>query len=490
MVTILLVLRCTLSCVPLNNRRDELYNNRRKLQDALKFLKSKGFSEEEIFNEHRSDGFAASAPCRDDFGLPILGEVGCNPYKEKMKGKLDSSDGPPLVHKVFEDLPGCGNQLPPPAGEGSGPGVNPPPSGDKSWVNVLKFENVESTSVKFGYFPPEKTGVVEPPVEVLKMGNDKYINCVVGTFTKGVKSYKEVMEFATAMWGKKGLLKVFQKDSRTFVLKFACDSSRDLVLSRGTWYVGRRPMVVTRWGVKPGLDCVDSIPLWIKLANVPDSYWTEEGLSRLASVVGKPLGADALTSKLDLCQFAKIQVLYKLGEPLPDEVSAIVLDPFTEVKSVVQVSISYPFRPLFCSGCKSLGHSIGACPNVTRVWVKKDAQGSSSSISTGAQETPVVNENVVGGPALGTVEKPLGDVPVTDVGVQENWVEVKRKSRGGTPLDTSPSPPRTFKNLKIVDEIEKKKGVATASNTPVRLTKSQKKRLRQHKGSKSPPPST
>lgn len=130
-------------------------------------------------------------------------------------------------------------------------------------------------------------------------------------------------------------------------------------------------MVVTEWGAKPRVSKITSMPFWIKLTNVPECYWTEEGLSRLASVVASPIGVDALTSKLDLLQFAKLCMKYEIGDPLPNEISASVLDPSTDEMYTAKIQVSYHVRPLSCSGCKSLGHTIGACPVSKIHWVQK-----------------------------------------------------------------------------------------------------------------------
>lgn len=238
-------------------------------------------------------------------------------------------------------------------------------------------------------------------------------------------------------------------------------------------------MVVTCWGVKLGKDCISSMPIWIKLTDIPDSYWTEEGLNRLASVVGKPLGADNLTSKLEMLPYAKIQGLYKLGDPLPNEVAATVLDPVTEQKYVAKVNIVYPFRSLFCSGCRFLGHSVGPCPSVTIIWVKKDAQGETTTPDvTNNQQEPVI------------ILEP-GDCATGDKGQESNtgftengandWTKVKRRNKGalGSP-DVSPTPPCTFKNLKVVDEVDIRKEMLLVND--LGLTRSQKKKLRHLKG--------
>lgn len=471
------------------HERDALYATRSKLMGVLSFLRKKGFTEEQIYADMVKDDLQQSMPKRDDFGLPSSRVVHKqNPFKDKMKGKEDANE-------VFDENPqgestkmqGATNAS---VKEGhkedlvSKGEVKPQGPAVKSWANVL--QNDKEVKAKFGYYPLEKDcNVVEPPLDVLKKGNEKFRCCVVGTFTKGTKSYRDVADFARKMWSGRGLLKVLQKDINTYVLQFDSEVNRDVVLARGTWYIGRRPMVVTCWGMKPGLDCITAIPLWIKLNNVPDSYWTEEGLSRLASVVGKPIGADDLTAKLYLLPFAKIQVLYKLGDPMPNEIQACVLDPVTEQKSFVKVEVVYPFRPLFCSGCSSLGHSIGACPKVTRVWVKKDStqvgnnsKHEDSTDTTPSEVVPPVTEHV----------KP---VEINEA----SWTEVKRKKAPVAEVsspEVSPSPPRTFRNLKNVDEVEKKSGAVAkppVERSTGRLTKSQKKKLKLQKGS-SPTPTS
>ncbi|KAL1818304.1 hypothetical protein ACET3Z_013173 [Daucus carota] len=62
-----------------------------------------------------------------------------------------------------------------------------------------------------------------------------------------------------------------------------------------------------------------------------------------------------------------------------------------------------------------------------------------------------------------------------------SWTEVRRKKSAPVDPEVSPSPPRTFKNLRNVDEVDKRK--ANGGGSPARLTKSQKKKLRLQKGS-------
>lgn len=119
-------------------------------------------------------------------------------------------------------------------------------------------------------------------------------------------------------------------------------------------------MVVSAWGGNVGKESVQSIPLWF---NIPDCYWTSEGLSRIASVIGEPLCADSLTSKLELLPIAKMCVKYQLRNPLANVIKVVDLYPIACEKSVVEVSIFYPSH-----------HKVAACPMARRISVVKEMQ--------------------------------------------------------------------------------------------------------------------
>ncbi|KAL1831087.1 hypothetical protein ACET3Z_000738 [Daucus carota] len=123
----------------------------------------------------------------------------------------------------------------------------------------------------------------------------------------------------------------------------------------------------------------------------------------------------------------------------------------------------------------------GACPRVNRVWVKKDPVNADKS----SGNEPVAPQNVEpssvvlnGAPVAASVQG------VTNTANEETWTEVKRKKDLLNVQEASPSPPQTFRNLKNVDEIDKRKGAPVGSNS--RLTKSQKRKLRLKQGTESP----
>lgn len=370
--------------------------------------------------------------------------------------------------------------------------TNDVPSLKPLWSSIVKDPPLQANKVQFEYYPrPEGITVVSPPVEILKEGNDKFKFCIVGKFSKGAKSYKSVVDFATRFWEKRGLLNVYQKDRYEFLFKFNSKEALNKVLAQGTWYIEGQPMILKAWGRASD---VNTIPLWVKFSKVPDCYWTSKGLSWLGSTIGRPICADNLTSKLEVLPFAKLCVDYKIGDDLPDRIEVEVLDPVSEDITVEEVLVDYPFKPLVCSGCRSLGHKVGACPTTKRKWVVKDKSKAQSTQSDEVHNDTNNDDNNACEVQEHTVDN---SVSADGTNVTETWVEVTRKNKQPcsilkTPvthtaapaiIDPSVSPdldtpaaPVLFRNV-VVDEIDEKIG---------KLSKSQRKKRKKAQGSASP----
>lgn len=486
------------------HEREALISTKSKLTDVLRFLRKKGFSEAQIYEDLACDGFAHTILARNEFGLPdssslkqgdlknelpkcageVLGNVphsnsvvngsplvAQDPFKDKMKQKADGSS-----HVADTMLHGDGPV--------SGADNTPKPS----WSAVVK-NNITDEVISFDYCPMAPgASMVTPPSDVLKKGVEKFKYCLVGSFSKGTLNFSKVMEIAKKAWDSRGLCSISQKDSHTVLFKFNTERDMNAILARGTWYFDRKPLILTAWGTDLGVGKVTSIPLWVKFKNIPDYYWTREGLSCIASSVGPPICADKVTSQLNPVQFAKLCVKYTVGDPLPESVKVALMDVNTMELSkneFATVELSYPQRPLVCSGCKSVGHLVGACPTVKRIWVKKpqvknmDVKPSSDkkepSTNPPAQDCPdhneehlaCVNEPVAqaianSGPSKGATVEPAGN--------NEEWTTVGGKKLKGDPSHSTV----TAQQMPIYAAISKS------------LSKSQLKKAKKSGGKSSP----
>lgn len=65
-------------------------------------------------------------------------------------------------------------------------------------------------------------------------------------------------------------------------------------------------------------------------------------------------------------------VHYSVSNELPSKIQVVSLYHVIEEKIIEDVLVSYMNKPLICTVCHTLGHLIGACPEVTRKWDRKE----------------------------------------------------------------------------------------------------------------------
>lgn len=135
---------------------------------------------------------------------------------------------------------------------------------------------------------------------------------------------------------------------------------------------------------------IDRVPVWIRLVDVPHSYWFREGLSLLAKAVGKPLKFDEATTRLEPLKYANIQVELHYSSPRPEHVWAKVINSLG-IEEKEKIAIQYSQLPYSCSLCKAFGHSLSRCINnpdaVKRQPPKRGGQGTQSTTRNDDKQT-------------------------------------------------------------------------------------------------------
>ncbi|KAK1273191.1 hypothetical protein QJS04_geneDACA015202 [Acorus gramineus] len=63
---------------------------------------------------------------------------------------------------------------------------------------------------------------------------------------------------------------------------------------------------------------LSSIPVWVRLPNLPLHLWEEDCLSRIGSTIGVPLYADSATLQCRRAAYARICVEVQASKALPD----------------------------------------------------------------------------------------------------------------------------------------------------------------------------
>ncbi|KAH0712497.1 hypothetical protein KY289_008456 [Solanum tuberosum] len=156
-----------------------------------------------------------------------------------------------------------------------------------------------------------------------------------------------------------------------FVVRFANAEERDMVLCSGPHHLLRRPVIMKPWVPEFNFkeEILTTIPLWVKLPNLPLNCWNSVVLSKIAGSLGNPLYADECTSQTSRISFARILVEVDVTRPL-----AKVIKIKYPKGRIVEQKVWYEWKPMFCQKCLQVGHSCVDKPTAT-IQVQKKGQG-------------------------------------------------------------------------------------------------------------------
>lgn len=94
-------------------------------------------------------------------------------------------------------------------------------------------------------------------------------------------------------------------------------------------------------GSKFKKNALDKVPCWIKLVDVPHSYWSKDGLNSIVMIVGKPLKFIGATLHFEPMKYACEQVELAYNAPRPDFAWVTIINCDGEDEKI-KVEIQYP----------------------------------------------------------------------------------------------------------------------------------------------------
>ena len=133
--------------------------------------------------------------------------------------------------------------------------------------------------------------------------------------------------------------------------------------------MANKPLILRKW--TPGTQLLklslSSIPIWIKIHNLPIEFWNSTYLSYVASGVGKPLCVDSVIEEQSRLGFSRVLVEINIDSDFPKEAEVVGAD-----GSRVIVGVEYPWIPVKCKKCKTFGHLAHNCTEIEKqVWIPK-----------------------------------------------------------------------------------------------------------------------
>ncbi|XP_058202838.1 uncharacterized protein LOC131317296 [Rhododendron vialii] len=230
--------------------------------------------------------------------------------------------------------------------------------------------------MKLSFHPPqvkEAKVVVCPPEDVVEAGIAKWNNYVVRYFLDKKLPFGAVSNTAFQIWKKFGIQKVMSNEQGFFFFKFSQVNAHKRVIAAGPWLFGDKLLVLKPWTPQMELrkEQFAKVPIWVQLYQVPLVLWNAAGLSYIASAIGIPLHADALTESCQRLSYARLCVEVEVRSVLPEMVDVEYCGLFATV------GVKYPWRPVKCLECHLFGHSEDQCIVKAKVtkpkteWVRK-----------------------------------------------------------------------------------------------------------------------
>nr|GEV67652.1 hypothetical protein [Tanacetum cinerariifolium] len=174
--------------------------------------------------------------------------------------------------------------------------------------------------------------------------------------------------------------KITRNDDGVYLFKFASKSGMDQVLEKGPWLIRKSPIILNKWTPSVSLKKgeVANVHVWVKMYNVSVLAYSEDGLSLIATQIGKPIMLDAFTSSMYVeswgrISFARDLIKVSASFALKKEVIMAVSEDEGDgyVKEVIRVE--YEWKPPQCVDCQSFGHDSKLCPKRVKEEVPKNS---------------------------------------------------------------------------------------------------------------------
>nr|TKS06709.1 hypothetical protein D5086_0000120500 [Populus alba] len=214
---------------------------------------------------------------------------------------------------------------------------------------------------------------------------DRWRFSLIGFIAGKFPSYTSISTFVTNSW--KCPVNFSMHDSGWLIFTFNSELDMLTILNGGPYHVFGRLMILKIMPEFFDFDTSDMVkmPIWIRFPNLPLQCWSPLCLSKLASVIGKPLCLDTPTSSMTRLSYARVLVETDLLAELSNLISISLPNGVT-----MSQKVQYESLPRFCKKCRSLGHNTLACISNQHNKRKQQAQttptpsGCSPSVDTEA----------------------------------------------------------------------------------------------------------
>ncbi|CAN1291440.1 hypothetical protein LINPERPRIM_LOCUS21146 [Linum perenne] len=198
----------------------------------------------------------------------------------------------------------------------------------KSWEDLISNPKDD---LKFIDIPESarQGDAIRLPKEVLDKGVERLKAAVVIQFLGNPPPFRVFVNVANRLWGYEGSVIIASLEANFFLVEFNSVKLCDWVLSR-SWHVHNTGMIMRKFarGIRPVVIPDGQCPEWITLQRVPPAAISQEGISWLSSLIGKPV-RNFVRDGLDI----KVCIIRDKAIPCPESLK--ILD--EDERHIIQV---------------------------------------------------------------------------------------------------------------------------------------------------------
>ena len=211
---------------------------------------------------------------------------------------------------------------------------------------------------------PSGEACIKIPNFVIEKNRKSWEPFVLGQFYSDPPPQGTLHNIVNGIWSKHYRdIAVSKLEGFAFLFRIPNAATRHRVITQGLWQIEGQTMFVDKWepGVIPAKPELTSAPIWLELRNVPFQFFNEDGLERIAGLVGHPKFLHPATANKTNLEVAKVFTVIDPRKPLPEAVNVQF-----DSGDISRVLLSSPWMPPVCGFCKEVGHVTKRCPTAPK----------------------------------------------------------------------------------------------------------------------------
>lgn len=166
------------------------------------------------------------------------------------------------------------------------------------------------------------------------------------------------ISYVEKTWRVKTPFKIYARLGGFLLLEFDNEGVCKYALEKGPWFINGHVLIVGKWELGSELrkDLMNSLPIWVRFPSLGVDLSGPRSLSRMIYVLGTPLFMDLSMIKKEEMVGARICVEIRAEDKLRNTVPALV------GSRIVQVPVTYDWRPSVCPNWTTFGHLKSVSP--------------------------------------------------------------------------------------------------------------------------------